>query len=136
MHQSIVRGTGLRMAQIPDSALAPWPSPGVGEELWIIATPGRVTLAPEAEEPDHPGSGALVVKPAPDGDDKATVPLPLKHTEVRAAITGYVGTVDVTQQFQNPFDEKIEAVYMFPLPEKAAVSEFVMTIGNAAYAVS
>ena len=130
MHQSIVRGTGLRMAQIPDSALAPWPSPGVGEELWIIATPGRVTPAPEAEEPDHPGSGALVVKPAPDGDDKATVPLPLKHTEVRAAITGYVGTVDVTQQFQNPFDEKIEAVYMFPLPEKAAVSEFVMTIGK------
>ena len=36
----------------------------------------------------------------------------------------------MTQQFQNPFDEKIEAVYMFPLPEKAAVSEFVMTIGK------
>ena len=102
-----------------------WLSPG--EDLWIIATPRRVAPAPEAEEPEHPGSGALVVKPA---EDKATVPLPLKHTDVRAAITGYVGTVDVTQQFENPFDEKIEAVYMFPLPEKAAVSEFVMTIGE------
>jgi Ca-activated chloride channel family protein len=58
------------------------------------------------------------------------IPLPLKHTDVRAVVSGYVGTVDVTQQFTNPYDEKIEAVYLFPLPEKAAVSEFVMTIGD------
>ena len=106
-----------------------WRSPEVGEELWIIATPRRPAPATEAEEADQPGSGALMVKPA-EGEDKATVPLPLKHTDVRAAITGYVGTVDVTQRFENPFDEKIEAVYMFPLPERAAVSEFVMTIGE------
>jgi Ca-activated chloride channel family protein len=58
------------------------------------------------------------------------VPLPLKHTDVAARIQGYVGTVEVTQQFENPYAEKIEAVYLFPLPEKAAVSEFVMTIGE------
>lgn len=58
------------------------------------------------------------------------LPMPLKHTAVRAAIAGYISTVDVTQQFANPFDEKIEAVYLFPLPEKAAVSEFVMRIGE------
>ena len=128
MPQSIVRGMALRMARDAHSALAPWPSPGVGEELWIIATaPRKVNTA---REPDHPGSGALMATRPADGEDKTKVPLPLKHTEVRAAITGYVGTVDVTQQFQNPFDEKIEAVYMFPLPEKAAVSEFVMTIGK------
>ena len=57
------------------------------------------------------------------------IPLPLKHTDVRV-VTGYLGSVDVTQQFENPYDEKIEAVYLFPLPEKAAVSEFVMTIGE------
>ena len=128
MPQSIVRGMALRMAGDADSALAPWPSPGVGEELWIIATASRKVHT--AREPDHPGSGALMATRPADGEDKTKVPLPLKHTEVRAAITGYVGTVDVTQQFQNPFDEKIEAVYMFPLPEKAAVSEFVMTIGK------
>ena len=49
---------------------------------------------------------------------------------MRARIVGYVGTVDVTQQFENPFDTKIEAVYVFPLPQKAAVSEFVMSIGE------
>ncbi|MHC4532921.1 MAG: VIT domain-containing protein, partial [Planctomycetota bacterium] len=38
--------------------------------------------------------------------------------------------VDVTQKFHNPYDEKIEAVYVFPLPQNAAVNEFVMVIGK------
>ena len=56
--------------------------------------------------------------------------LPLRHTDVRARIVGYDSTVDVVQQFENPFDRKIEAVYVFPLPEKSAFSEFVMSIGE------
>jgi Ca-activated chloride channel family protein len=71
----------------------------------------------------------LALVPAPNAEPRE-VPLPLEHTAVRAHVHGYIGTVDVTQQFQNPYDEKIEAVYLFPLPEKAAVSEFVMTIGE------
>ena len=134
------RGTrgrrGLLMMQSVSPAAAAFPGPhralrpvDPGEELWIIATAPRIDPPTGTDEVDYPGSGALVVKPA-EGEDKGTVPLPLKHTDVSAAVTGYVGTVDVTQQFENPFDEKIEAVYMFPLPEKAAVSEFVMTIGE------
>ncbi len=105
-------------------------SPAPGEELWIIVARRPAVSGARSEEADHPGSGSLMASRPSDGEDKAKVPLPLKHTEVQAAVTGYVGTVDVTQQFQNPFDEKIEAVYMFPLPERAAVSEFVMTIGK------
>ena len=48
------------------------------------------------------------------------IPLPLKHTEVKAGVIGYIATVDVTQQFHNPFDTKIEAKYVFPLPQNAA----------------
>ena len=44
--------------------------------------------------------------------------------------TGYIGTVNVKQAYENPYDTKIEAVYVFPLPEKAAVSEFLMVIGD------
>src|SRR5687768_18017209 len=40
--------------------------------------------------------------------------------------SGYIASVEVTQQFQNPYDSKIEAVYVFPLPENSAVNEFVM----------
>ncbi|MCP4509710.1 MAG: hypothetical protein GY826_25320, partial [Fuerstiella sp.] len=36
----------------------------------------------------------------------------------------------MTQQFHNPYDSKIEAVYVFPLPQSAAVNEFVMTVGD------
>lgn len=99
------------------------------EELWVISTPARQDPA-AANEDDSPGSGAMVVN-LPVGDDQTTeVPLPLKHTDVSAAIDGYVSSVDVRQTFENPFNEKIEAVYLFPLPEKAAVSEFLMIIGE------
>ncbi|HEX7081988.1 MAG TPA: VIT domain-containing protein [Gammaproteobacteria bacterium] len=102
------------------------------DEIWFIATPGEETSAAAQSEDDSPGTGALLAtlpSPAPDREP-TTIPLPLEHTEVHAVIQGYVGTVDVTQQFTNPYDEKIEAVYVFPLPEKAAVREFVMTIGD------
>jgi Ca-activated chloride channel family protein len=56
--------------------------------------------------------------------------MPLKHTDVHASIGGYISTVEVTQQFLNPYSGKIEAVYVFPLPHNAAVNEFVMTIGE------
>jgi len=62
--------------------------------------------------------------------DHKQVPIPLKHTDVQASISGYIATVKVLQQFHNPYDHKIEAVYVFPLPENAAVNEFVMTIGE------
>jgi len=58
------------------------------------------------------------------------IPLPLKHTNVKGQISGYIATVQVTQQFHNPYDEKIEAVYVFPLPQNAAVNEFIMIIGE------
>ena len=108
-------------------------TPQAGEELWIIATPARPDAAIDADGDTSPGSGAMLASFLPD-DDRAEypteLPLPLKHTDVRARIDGYVSTVDVTQQFENPFDRKIEAVYVFPLPEKSAVSEFVMSIGE------
>ena len=79
-----------------------------------------------------PGSGAMLVGfPSPGKPDRVRyIPLPLKHTAVEAAISGYIGTVNVTQEYQNPYDTKIEAVYVFPLPEKAAVNEFLMVIGD------
>jgi Ca-activated chloride channel family protein len=108
-------------------------SVGPDEELWIIATPSSAP-GPDRNEDDSPGSGAMVASFADDIDEETgsarTIPLPLKHTEVRASIDGYISTVNVRQKFDNPFNEKIEAVYMFPLPEKAAVSEFLMIIGE------
>lgn len=96
--------------------------PAVEEELWVIQKNAKPQ---SAEDGEVPGSGAMVV---PRGG--AFVPVPLKHTDVKGHILGHVATVDVTQQFHNPYDGKIEAVYVFPLPHNAAVNEFVMTVGE------
>jgi Ca-activated chloride channel family protein len=91
------------------------------EELWILAR-GET---PAARPDQTPGSGMLMASLG-----GREVPMPLKHTDVRASVNGYIGTVEVTQQFLNPYSGKIEAVYVFPLPHNAAVNEFIMTIGE------
>lgn len=55
---------------------------------------------------------------------------PLKHTNVKAEISGFTARVVVTQQFENPFNERIEAVYTFPLPHNAAVDDMTMIVGE------
>ena len=55
---------------------------------------------------------------------------PLKHTSAKAEISGFLSRVVVTQEFENPFDEKIEAVYTFPLPQNAAVDDMTMIVGD------
>ncbi len=69
--------------------------------------------------------GALRVETA-DG----VVEIPLRHTDVQADISGFIARVKVTQTFFNPYDEKIEAVYVFPLPHTAAVDNMTMVIGD------
>ncbi|HMG76839.1 MAG TPA: TonB-dependent receptor [Pyrinomonadaceae bacterium] len=55
---------------------------------------------------------------------------PLKHTDVKTEISGFLARVIVTQQFENPFADKIEAVYTFPLPQAAAVDDMTIVVGN------
>ncbi len=55
---------------------------------------------------------------------------PLKHTDAQAEISGFLSRVKVTQEFENNFSEKIEAVYVFPLPQNAAVDAMTMRIGD------
>jgi len=64
----------------------------------------------------------------PNGKPKALCPL--KHTDVKAQISGFLSRVVVTQEFENPFKEKIEAVYTFPLPQNAAVDDMTMIVGD------
>ncbi|RAY15485.1 trypsin [Actinomadura craniellae] len=48
--------------------------------------------------------------------------LPLDSVDVRATVTGLAAGVEVTQGFRNPFDVPLEATYVFPLPDRAAVT--------------
>ncbi|MEO3871496.1 VIT domain-containing protein [Nonomuraea sp. B12E4] len=52
--------------------------------------------------------------------------LPLESVDVTADISGLIAGVEVTQGFRNPFDVTLEATYVFPLPDRAAVTRFRM----------
>ncbi|MEV7968579.1 VIT domain-containing protein [Sphaerisporangium sp. NPDC088356] len=52
--------------------------------------------------------------------------LPLESVEVDARITALTCGVEVAQGFHNPYDVPLEATYVFPLPDRAAVTAFRM----------
>jgi Ca-activated chloride channel homolog len=83
----------------------------------------EVTAVAQTEETP----GALTVL---DAAGKPKSKCPLKHTDVKAEISGFLSRVVVTQEFENPFKEKIEAVYTFPLPQNAAVDDMTMIVGS------
>lgn len=56
--------------------------------------------------------------------------LPLEHLDVRASVTGLVGRVVLTAGFVNTHDTALEATYVFPLPDRAAVTGMKMTAGD------
>jgi type VI secretion system protein ImpC len=62
------------------------------------------------------------------GDD--LVPIPLRRTDVRAAVTAACAEVTVTQVFVNTHARALEATYVFPLPEDAAVHGLRMRVGE------
>jgi Ca-activated chloride channel family protein len=56
--------------------------------------------------------------------------LPLKALEVRARIDGLLAHLTLTQTFVNTHDEPLEATYIFPLPDRAAVLRFRMQVAG------
>ncbi len=83
-----------------------WDTTGLDTELWIIE---RSDGSAAVEEPYE---APLLKAKLPEQEEE--IPLPLKHTDVRARIDVFIATVEVTQQYHNPYQTKIEAVYVFP----------------------
>ncbi|MGI5499658.1 VIT domain-containing protein [Lentzea sp. CA-135723] len=56
--------------------------------------------------------------------------LPLERLDVRAQITGLTGRTVLTAGFVNTYDTALEATYVFPLPDRAAVTGMKMTAAD------
>ena len=84
--------------------------------------------------PDHSvmaqGSATEGALLAMDAKGNPAGQCPLKHTDVKTEISGFLARVIVTQQFENSFADKIEAVYTFPLPQAAAVDDMTIVVGD------
>ncbi|BCJ35233.1 hypothetical protein Athai_27360 [Actinocatenispora thailandica] len=70
---------------------------------------------------EEPGAGALTT---PRGN------LPLAALAVDARIVGLTAHTVLRQTFRNPYDEPLEATYVFPLPPRAAVTGMRMTAAD------
>lgn len=101
---------------------------GLGVPVWLaqkgdpVKAVGTAYAAAMRETP-----GTLVIL---DKEGRPIGLCPLKHTDVKADIAGYVARVTLTQEFINPLQEPSEAIYTFPLPADAAVDAMTMKIGD------
>lgn len=82
-------------------------------------------------------AAALVAVPEQDysrmlvtGEDGVIGDLPLEHTEAEITVEGSIQLVTVRQVYGNPYEDPIEAIYVFPLPESGAVYSMDMEIGD------
>jgi Ca-activated chloride channel family protein len=90
----------------------------------LMIVPGRraPAIEPAAKVASHGYMETLV--------EGKRVALPLRHTDVKAEVVGVISSVKVTQHFRNPYARPIEAVYVFPLPHRAAVHAMTMRLGD------
>ncbi|MDX2169306.1 MAG: VIT domain-containing protein [Deltaproteobacteria bacterium] len=113
-------------AQVADDPFDPFQHPP--------GQPGGAGGAPPASASGAAG-GLVRADPRLGGRLEATlngaaVALPTLKTDVQVDIDGDLATVTVVQSFENPTDTPLNATYVFPLNEQAAVYEMVMTIGD------
>jgi marine proteobacterial sortase target protein len=77
--------------------------------------------------PQDATSGALLFKAESYGQ---YLPAPVLKTDVQMTISGLIVRATVRQQFKNDTAEWAEGIYVFPLPEHAAVDHLTMHIGE------
>ena len=58
------------------------------------------------------------------------IPAPTLKTDVQITVTGVIARAIVTQEFTNPGKNWAEGIYVFPLPETAAVDHLRMKVGE------
>ncbi len=75
--------------------------------------------------PDQMQTGSLLMRMS-EGYVTAT----LLNTDVNISVNGLVARVSVMQEFRNDGSEWVEGVYVFPLPDEAAVDQMRLYIGD------
>ena len=97
--------------------------------LVLSASPSRASVRDlqQAGELETAGAGHMVLQDERGGSQ---IPAVLQSSKVHFEISGMVVTATLEQRFLNNSDRWLEGVYVFPLPENAAVRYLEMTIGE------
>ena len=91
-----------------------------------VARPVSADTTPGEGHPRRVTAGALLWR----AGDEGLVPAPALDTRVELRVTGMVARATVHQEFVNPATVWAEGVYVFPLPEDAAVDHLRMRVGD------
>jgi Ca-activated chloride channel family protein len=96
--------------------------------LLILAVPAEaqidVTVASDLT-PGQMQSGSLLLRM-----QAGYVVATRMNTDIEARVSGLVARVSVSQSFRNDGQEWVEGIYVFPLPDAAAVDRFRMHVGE------
>ena len=98
---------------------------GVLASVALLVAALFIAQAAQASIPAAPASGTLLLR-----SDGSSIPAPLVATDVQVEIVGSIARTRVTQRFVNPSGDWREGVYVFPLPDSAAVDHLDMRIGT------
>jgi Ca-activated chloride channel family protein len=72
--------------------------------------------------------GVVIIEPPPGVPAPEAPNLVVKYHKVNVEIRDQVATTEVDQVFLNDTHYDLEGIYIFPLPEEAAISEFAMYV--------
>ena len=102
--------------------------------VWLtLPAPARAettpapTAMPAITSLDDVGRGSLLFQ---GGDGVPLLEAPLVGTEVEISVSGLVARTRVVQSFLNTSADWVEGIYVFPLPETAAVDYLTVRIGE------
>ncbi|MEE8234107.1 MAG: marine proteobacterial sortase target protein, partial [Gammaproteobacteria bacterium] len=101
-------------------------SDGLGAETLDDVTKNEIVIEkPDEVKPEEVKHGSLLFK-----NDQGFIQAPTLDTDVHIQITGMIARVTVKQKFHNNGADWKEGIYVFPLPENAAVDQLRMHIGE------
>jgi Ca-activated chloride channel family protein len=124
----------LQLASVMLVAAACTPPPVVAMPPPAVQVNVQVDAYAAMDEVPVSGGELRLVTPRPTHDDTgaevSAIAFPLRHTDVHAKVDGMAAIYTVTQTFENPFDEPLDAIYLFPLGDEAAITSYAITIGD------
>ncbi|MCH8262876.1 MAG: marine proteobacterial sortase target protein [Proteobacteria bacterium] len=101
-------------------------SDGLGAETLDDVTKNKTVIEnPDEIKPKEVKHGSLLFK-----NDQGFIQAPTLDTDVHIQITGMIARITVKQKFHNNGADWKEGIYVFPLPENAAVDQLRMHIGE------
>jgi len=124
-------GRSAREAAVARAAAVNAAAPAAASASAVPAMPGTLEpLGAESDDtvrPEGAKSGTFLIRRTKDDPWAAA---PTLATEARFEIAGLVARATVTQRFRNATDGWVEGIYVFPLPEAAAVDHLRMRVGE------